>query len=256
MAFLDPMLNPALLPLLNAVGPFWGIFILSLIISLIITVIYKYTTNQELMKRLKDEQKSYSQKLKELRSNPEEMMKVQKEAMKVNMEYLKLSFKPTLITMLPILLIFGWMAGHLSYEPIYPGETYSITAQFKAGITGNAELEADAKTTLVDEAVKPIDNNSLATWKLKSEEGEHLLTVKLGNSSQDKKVLIATKFNYAEAVSVYQHSDIEQIKINYNELRPLGPTFSISSWQPGWISIYIIFSLVFSLALRKAFKLY
>ncbi len=255
MAFLDPALNPVLLPLLNLVGPFWGIFLLSLIISVIVTIIYKYTTNQELMKRLKDEQKSYSQKLKELRSNPEEMMKVQKEAMKTNMEYMKLSFKPTLITMLPILLIFGWMAGHLSYEPIYPGETYSITAQFKAGITGNAELVADAKTTLIDAIVQPI-SNSQAAWKLKSEEGEHLLTVKSGNSSQDKKVLIATELNYAEALSVYQHSDIEKIQINYNELRPLGPSFSIWSWQPGWISIYIIFSLVFSLALRKAFKLY
>lgn len=255
MAFLDPIFNPVLLPLLNLVGPFWGIFILSLIISVIVTVIYKYTTNQELMKRLKDEQKSYSQKLKELRSNPEEMMKVQKEAMKVNMEYMKLSFKPTLITMLPILLIFGWMAGHLSYEPIYPGETYSVTAMFKAGVTGNAELVADAKTTLVDAAVQPI-NNSRVTWKLNSAEGEHLLTVKTGNSSQDKKVLIAKELNYAEAVSLYQHSDLEKVQINYNELRPLGPTFSIWSWQPGWISIYIIFSLVFSLALRKAFKLY
>ncbi|MBI4980547.1 DUF106 domain-containing protein [Candidatus Woesearchaeota archaeon] len=255
MAFLDPLFNPVLLPLLNLVGPFWGIFLLSLIISLIVTVIYKYTTNQELMKRLKDEQKSYSQKLKELRSNPEEMMKVQKEAMKVNMEYMKLSFKPTLITMLPILLIFGWMAGHLSYEPIYPDETYSITALFKAGITGEAELVIDDKTMLVDTAVQPI-NNSRVTWKLNSKEGEHLLTIKSGNSSQDKKVLIAKEFNYAEAISVYQHSDIEKIQIDYNELRPLGPTFSIWGWQPGWISIYIIFSLVFSLALRKAFKLY
>ncbi len=255
MAFLDPAFNPVLLPLLNLVGPFWGIFILSLIISLIVTVIYKYTTNQELMKRLKDEQKSYGQKLKELRSNPEEMMRVQKEAMKVNMEYMKLSFKPTLITMLPILLIFGWMAGHLSYEPIYPGETYSITALFKAGITGDAELVVDAQTTLGDTAVQSI-NNSMVTWKLNSKEGEHLLTVKLGNASQDKKVLIATELNYAEALSIYQHSNIEKIQINYNELRPLGPTFSMGSWFPGWISIYIIFSLVFSLALRKAFKLY
>lgn len=207
------------------------------------------------MKRLKDEQKSYSQKLKELRDNPAEMMKVQKEAMKTNMEYMKLSFKPTLITMLPILLIFGWMAGHLSFEPIYPGETYSIIVLFKTGITGDTELVVDDKTTLVDTAVQSI-NNGMVTWKLNSAEGEHLFTVKLGNTSQDKKVLIAKELNYAEAISIYQHSDIEKIQINYNELRPLGPTFSIWGWQPGWISIYIIFSLVFSLALRKAFKLY
>ena len=86
MAFLDPVFNPVLLPLIN-LNPFWGIVILSLGISLLIVVIYKFVTDQKEMKRLKDEQKEYQKKLKSLKSNPAEMMKVQKEAMKQNLAY-------------------------------------------------------------------------------------------------------------------------------------------------------------------------
>lgn len=255
MAFLDSIFNPVLLPLINEpIGPFWGLVILALLISLIVTLVYKYFTNQETMKKLKNEQKSMQQKMKELRSNPEEMMKVQKEAMKLNFEYMKHSFKPMLITMLPVLIIFGWMAGHLSYEPIYPQETYSISALFKAGSTGEAQLIVDDKTVILNSVNQTI-NNGKSAWELKSQEGEHLFIIKYGTSEQNKTVVIGKDFNYAEPVSFYQHSDIERAEINYKKLQPLGD-FSLFGWHPGWVGLYIIFSLIFSLGLRKAFSLY
>ena len=179
MAFLDPLFNPVLLPLLNK-SPFLGILLLAFVISLLITLVYKYFTNQEEMKRLKEQQKEFQRRMKELKSNPEEMMSVQKEAMKTNMEYMKHSFKATLITMLPVLIIFGWMTAHLAYEPIYPNEKYSITAQFAPGVSGEAELSVDEETTLQSEAKQTIEG-AHATWRLQSSSGEHFLTVKLGD---------------------------------------------------------------------------
>src|SRR3990167_5866223 len=155
MVFLDPVLNPVLGPFLNW-NPALLILFVSLIISLIITVVYKFATNQKEMKRLKEQQKEFQKSMKDLRHNPEEMMKIKKEAMKSNMDYMKHSLKSSLITMLPIILFFSWMAGHLSFEPIYPGETYSVTATFAKGVTGDAELVADDGTELLSDAKQPI----------------------------------------------------------------------------------------------------
>ncbi|PIN76277.1 hypothetical protein COV17_02985 [Candidatus Woesearchaeota archaeon CG10_big_fil_rev_8_21_14_0_10_36_11] len=256
MVFLDSALSPALQPLLNA-SPFIAILVLALVLSVIITFVYKWVTNQELMKELKTKQKDYQKEMKELRSKPEEMMKVQKEAMKLNMQYMKQSFKPTIITMIPILIIFGWMAGHLTYEPIYPGETYSITALFAEGVTGNAELSVSDGTEIISSSSQELtgDGSGGATWNLKSTEGEHLITVKVGATEQSKKVLITTEVKYAEPLTAFDHSDIEKIQINQNKLKPLG-TLSIFGWQPGWLALYIIFSIVFSMGLRKLLKLY
>ncbi len=256
MAFLDPVFNPVLGPLLNW-NPFWGIVILSLIITLLVTVVYKYTTNQNEMKRLKEQQKEFQKKMKELKDRPEEMMKIQKEAMSQNFEYMKHSFKATLITMLPIILIFGWMAAHLSYEPIYPGEQYNITATFKNSL-GEAQLLADKDTELLSSANQTIQNNQ-ATWNLKSStEGQHLLIVKTENAEQSKKVLITKTLNAEDAITAFADSEITQITINYEELHPLGPNFTVPlfNWQPGWLGIYIILSIIFSIGLRKVLNVY
>ena len=252
MAFLDPVFNPVLQPLLNA-SPFLGILILSFVVSLLITLSYKFLTNQKEMKRIKDEQKEGQKKLKELKSNPAEMMEIQKDLMKKNMDYMKHSLRATLITMIPLLLIFGWMSSHLTYEPIYPGETYSVSANFLEGVSGQAELKADEGTDIINSPSQPI--NGAATWNLKSEEGEHFLTVKTGETEQTKKVLITTDLAYENPITSFEHSDIQNIQVNQNKLKPAGK-FSLFGWQPGWLGWYIIFSIAFSIGLRKVLKIY
>ena len=253
MSFLDPVLNPVFQPLLNS-SPLLLIILVSFVISLIITVVYKLMTDQNEMKRLKEKQKDFQKQMKELRSHPEEMMKVQKEAMKSNTDYMKHSLKSTLITMLPIILIFSWMAGHLSFEPIYPGETYSATATFAKGVTGYAELSVDENTDLSSEAKQEITAGEV-TWRIKSKEGEHALAVKTGETEQQKKVFITKELKYEEQVSLFGKSDIERITINYNKLKPLG-SISLFGWQPGWLAIYFISSIAFSLGMRKVLKVY
>ena len=145
------------------------------------------------------------------------------------------------------------MNAHLIYEPVYPGETYSVTAEFAKGVSGEAQLIADKGTDLLSPAKQVI--NKGATWDLKSTEGEHLLTVALGNQSQAKNILITTEFRYEPAFELYTHSDIIKITINYTKLKPLGD-FSLFGWYPGWLGLYIIFSIIFSIGLRKLFKVY
>lgn len=103
-SFLDPVLGP----LMQIPSP-WNLLLLSFILTSLMTLIYKYVTNQKLMKELKDEMKELQNEMKTLKDNPEKMMEVQKKAMERNMKYLFQSLKPTIITFIPILIIFQWM---------------------------------------------------------------------------------------------------------------------------------------------------
>lgn len=103
-SFLDPVLGP----FMGIPSP-WNLLLLSFLLTLIMTLLYKYLTDQKLMKELKDDMKELQKEMKLLKDNPTKMMEVQKKAMEKNMKYLLQSLKPTLITFIPILIIFEWM---------------------------------------------------------------------------------------------------------------------------------------------------
>src|SRR3989338_7043876 len=132
---LSPIFDPMLKFPIFAV-----VLIMSFLITLITTVIYKYTTNQSLMKDLKDEMKALQGEMKTLKDNPSKMMEIQKKSMQTNMKYMSHSMKATLITFLPIIFIFGWMNAHIAYQPIVPGESFTLDALFDRNAFGEAQL--------------------------------------------------------------------------------------------------------------------
>jgi len=122
---LSPIFDPLLkLPML------WVIVIMSFLITFLITLIYKFTTNQSLMKDLKNEMKELQKEMKELKSEPQKMMAVQKKAMQSNMKYMSHSMRSMLFTFIPIILIFGWMNANLAYEPIVPNQEFTTSVLF------------------------------------------------------------------------------------------------------------------------------
>lgn len=106
-SFLDPVLNP----LMTIQSP-WNLILMAFIITGIITLAYKFLTDQKLMKELKDEMKSMQKEMKEFKNNPEKMMSLQKDVMSKNMKYMMQSMKPTLFTFIPIIIIFGWLRAY------------------------------------------------------------------------------------------------------------------------------------------------
>ena len=100
-------------------NPKASIIILSVLVTLFMTLVTKYTTNQDRMKELKKIQKACNIKFKEHRDNPEEMAKIQKEMFACSTELMKYSFKPLLITFIPLIIFFWWIRG--VYSPVLSG---------------------------------------------------------------------------------------------------------------------------------------
>ena len=245
MAFLDPILSPLLqLPI------FWGIFIISLLISLIIIVIYKYTTDQTLMKQLKEDIKKSQKSMKDIKDNPSKMMEIQKQAMEKNMQYMMHSFKPTLFTIIPIILIFGWLNGHLAYEPIKPDQEFTTTIFLKNSFNPE-EIELITAPGIEIINNKTVNNNQV-TYTLKGDEGDYLLEYKLNDKSYTQELKIANKREYKPLEKVINDENIEKLRINNQKVIVL----NLFGWQLGWLGTYIILSIVFSIVLRKLFKVY
>ena len=101
------ILNPTAGALLN-----WdmtlGMTIIVLVLSIFMTLVQKYATDQKTLKEMKDEQKRLNDEAKKVRDNPEKMMEIQKESMKFMVPMMKLSTRALIFTGIPFILFFRW----------------------------------------------------------------------------------------------------------------------------------------------------
>ena len=245
----ETLLDPIFSPLLN-LPTLLSVIIMSFLISLIITVIYKYTTDQNLMKQLKLEMKEYQKKIKESRSQPEKAMQLQKEAMQSNMKYMKHSMRSTLYSFLPIILIFGWMTANLAYEPILPNKEFSIKISFEDNVNGFVNMSLPEGIKTKDNLSKEIRNKEVE-WTLSGEKGEYLIEYFFNEKKYDKQVVISEK-KYKEPVKMVNDGTVKEISIGYNK----NVLINIFGWKIGWLGTYIILAIVFSIIIRKLMKVY
>ncbi|MCK5107150.1 MAG: hypothetical protein KAQ83_00305, partial [Nanoarchaeota archaeon] len=170
-------------------------------------------------------------------------------AMETNMKYMMNSFKPTLITMLPLIIIFGWMHAHLGYLPIMPEQQFMATTEFKDYI-GDVTLTVPDGLELISEPDQTVLNNQ-ASWTLKGKQGDYLIEYGFGEQKYTQNVIISDKLDYAEPIQPIKNSVLKSTMISNEKLKVLNLGFI----KLGWLGTYIIFSLIFSITLRKFLKL-
>jgi uncharacterized membrane protein (DUF106 family) len=96
-------------------SPLMGLLLVSLILTLIISLSYKFLTNQKELKQHKEEMNQLQKEIKGLKDDPKKMMEKQNELMKKNLGMMKHNIKPMLFTFIPLIIIFGWL--RVTYEP-------------------------------------------------------------------------------------------------------------------------------------------
>lgn len=247
---LDPVLSPLL-----ALDSWLAILIISVVITIITTIAYKYLTDQEKIKKLKADMKKDQKKLKVLmKEDPAKAQKLQKTIMGRNSELMKHSFKPTLYTLIPLLIVFGWLNAHMAYEPLMPGEAFTVTLDFAKESAGNVTLSYIPELMIKEgeTLTKNIENNKVA-WTLKGDAGEYQLTFTHANGvSVQKNVLITNETGrYSPPLTPYKgQQPFKSVTLSNKKIIPLKGFPLVGNW--GWIGIYILFSFALSFGLRKA----
>jgi len=233
----------------------WAILIISFVITLVTTLVYKFTTNQKKMKKLKDEMKEYQNKIKALsKQDPQKAMALQQEAMKHNMEYMKHSFRSTLYTFIPIIIIFGWLNAHMAYSQLQPNQPFTVTAYFASGYASTANMTSIPELVFLTNSTQQIIDGK-AIWKLQGDAGDYKLTLTYNNEAYDKSLIISSERSYAPPEQSISNSKLQKIVINNQKIYPFGD-INFFGWKPNWLWAYIILSLLFSIGLRKVLNVY
>jgi len=109
-------LNFVFMPLIKAWGPMLGVFVISTLVSFVITVANKLLVDQDKLQESQKKMKAFQKEMMAAQKSgdPKAMAKVQKnqaEFMKMQQSMMMNSFKPMIVTFVPIILLFWWMAS-------------------------------------------------------------------------------------------------------------------------------------------------
>jgi hypothetical protein len=191
-----------LLDFLNVIlnlPPLEAILVVSIAVSAITTVIYKYTTNQKLLEEIKDDVKKMQAEIRSTKE-PGRAAQLQKDMMKRSMQQFSSSTKSMVITMIPLFLLFGWMQTHLAYSPLTPGGEFTATAYFAQGTEGNITIAVTEGLGILSNPTQEIKGNK-AAWSLKGEkEGTYGLSYSFGDELYTQNVFVTDKFRYEDHV--------------------------------------------------------
>ncbi len=108
-------------------GPITFMTLAVIVITLLITVVQKFTVDQNVMRELKSDSKKMRKEVKALKDNPEKFQQHQKKMMELSMKQMKMSFKPMMYYMIPLIVFFTWMRNVMGdtvvlRPPIWPWE--------------------------------------------------------------------------------------------------------------------------------------
>ncbi len=236
-----------------------------IIFSVIMVLLTKYTTDQDLLKRLRDEMKELQAEIKMLQNNPSKAGEVNKRMMDAQMKMMMQSMKPMLFSMIPAFLILGWFNAHIAYMPLVIEEEFSVELNFYDGIAGTIEPMTPEGITLINGEAYAIKDNKVRLVYKGNTPGEYMLQYTLNNDAGEvlktweQQVIITASENEKEytgpAVKIKDDAMLETITISNSKFTPLG-SVSIFGWHPGWLALYIFTSLICSIGLRKWLNVY
>ncbi|ADZ09051.1 protein of unknown function DUF106 transmembrane [Methanobacterium lacus] len=131
-SILNPILNPIFNPLLHLVsvpnnpyfGAIIGVFLIATFVAFVITVANKLLVDQDRLQFLQGEMKGFQSEMMKAQKSGDpkamaEMQKKQAKFMDLQKEMMFNSFKPMIVTFVPIILIFYWMAGNPLINHLY-----------------------------------------------------------------------------------------------------------------------------------------
>lgn len=247
-----------------------NIAFISVGVVLLSTLVRYFTLDREKFKESQKRIKEHQAKLKDAQKKGDTklMQKHQENLLKETMENFRHGMKPMLFTMIPILLIFGWMSSSYGkygmafdavlYE-VYPKGAVSVSSA-----SGNGVILKDVDSVRWNLGNVSGGSNEVFTVKVKTsltpDELRNQSALKLSYRTHDNKTVEFSGNEVAGGDSIISVSRREYAansgSVDYS-LRYKNNQYIVKfgSQTFGWLGWYIIISFASSIILNKLFKL-
>ena len=204
--------------------------------SAILTFVRPFTTNQDLLKRCKQDKKRLGTLIREAkrRNDKEALTRYRASMAAIAAKTMKAEGKPLLVAILPIAALAIWCFARLGYVPPEPGEPVAVHAYFPASAIGEVTHMAPLKGVvaqngwaqhITEDPKKDPDGkvNGVASWTLHAERSDdaYVLKIRSAGKTVEKELLVDGR-RYSPVIESYGGGPAEVVQIDLESYRPFG----------------------------------
>jgi uncharacterized membrane protein (DUF106 family) len=259
-SFFDMTLGP-----FSGMSPYVAMTIVSVVTGLVLLFAYKYTTNQQGMKRTKDRLKAHFLEVLIYRDDLRNLVSTQKHLAIQNLRYSAYALPALPILVCAVLPVMAQLELRYGHRPLAPGESTIVSLQLQDRIPDeDVDVEfVPPPGIVVETPVLRIRDQMEADWRIHAEEpGRHELLFRVGNEEVHKEIVVGkggpakiktkiVKPNFWDALLYPGEAPIDQasmaraVEIQYPDYR-----FIMAGKHLHWLVVFMIVSLAFGFALK------
>jgi len=251
-----------------AVLPGWlSNTIISAVTGVFLLIIFKYTSNQRAIGKVRDDIKSNLLAMKLFKDSISMTLHSEARVFKGALMLLVHSIPSMLIMILPVSLLLAQMSLWYQSRPLLPGEVAVMTVKLNSNVEGNWPTINIEPTTVVDVTAGPVRilSRHQICWEIKAiENGKQLITLDVNGQQIKKELAVGNSFMRVSLTR--PASNWAGILVNPAE-KPFAPDsivqsvtidypkrLSKTSGADWWLIYFFAASMLFALVLRPFVK--
>ena len=253
----------------RSMNPWVGMIIVSFLTGLLMLVIFRYTSNQAGIKKVKNKIKAHLLELRLYKDSLGLSMKAQGNILLANLKYITHSFKPLLIMIIPVVLILIQMNFWFGYESLKTGEQTLLKVKLEEGynpLQTNLVLEPDPEIVIETPPLR-IEEYGEVNWRISSQKsGVHRIHVIIGGEKISKTIATDTKalsklspikrrkklvdeLFYPVEAPISKESPVKSIEVLYP-----AKSMNLFGLNIHWLIAYFVLSVIFGFSFKGVFK--
>lgn len=262
-AIFDALLRP-----FSGVSPWYGIAVVSLLTSVVMLFVFRYTSNQRAIRQAKDRIRAHLLEVRLYRDDVGVLLRAQKDILLNNLRYLGHSLVPLAAMIVPVVLILVQLNAHYGYRPLQPGESVILAATFRPG----ADLDAESPRLVVPDGLR-VETPALhipalaeVDWRIGAERPDrYTVRIAVGGQQFEKEVVVSRSGTRVSPRRV--GSGLLDAMTNPGE-KPLPPgsplrviavqhepaALPLLRWNVHWLVAFFVLSIGFGFALKGVFR--
>ena len=248
--------------------PIVSLVLVSLIVSVLMLVVFKRTSNQVALAAVKRKIHAGLFEIRLFNDDLRAILRAQNEILRHNLTYLRLTLWPMVFLLPPLVLVIAQLQFHYGYEGLRPGQPALLQVDLAPGAGGGARpaaaLDLPAGLRAETEAVW-IKAESQLLWRLVAErEGDYELGLNVAGAHLTKTVRVTPSTVRLSPVRV-DAGFLSQLLYPAEAPLPSGPVravhlsypereVSVLGYGMHWMIPFFALSIAFAFALRGLFK--